>query len=188
MGVFTLFGQALTVALTADTTTYTMGVQFQVSQAATITAVWWYSPPGAAVLPGSISLYAVSGRTLVHSETATWSGAAGSGWVRAPFTAPPVLTPGTAYKACINSPGGNSYGTIAHYWDTGAGQNGISNGPLSATNNAGGDGGQDTFDTAPPHYPLTSSNASNYLVDPEVTAAGGGDDGGYLLYRAVGIL
>lgn len=173
MTAYTLFSQSLTPAVTSDASAYTMGVQFSVSQAATLTAIWFYSPPGVSNLPATIALFAVSGAALVTSQAAAWSGAAGSGWVRAPFTVPPALSPGTAYKACIFDSGGNNfYASISHYWDTGAGQNGISNGPLSAPNNAGGDHGQDTFhQSAALTYPDTSFNATNYLVDPEVTAA-----------------
>jgi len=59
-----------------------------------------------------------------------------------------------------------------------AGASGITSGPLSAPNNAGGDGGQDTFNVGGSlTYPSGSFNAANYWLDPEVTAtaaAGGG--------------
>jgi hypothetical protein len=171
-GPFTLFSQPATPAtiIGTDPNGYTMGVQFTVSRSAVLQAMWFFSPSGAGSLPGTISLYQVSGASLVTSQAATWSGAAGSGWVRAPFTTPPALTAATAYKACINNiaPGAAWYSDTSHYWDTGAGAGGISNGPLSAPNNAGGDGGQDTFNATPPGYPATSSNAGNYWLDLEV--------------------
>jgi hypothetical protein len=170
-GPFTLFGQPASPAtLTTDLSSYTMGVQFTVSRALSLKAVWFFSPAGAGSLPGTISLYQVSGASLITSQAATWSGAVASGWVRAAFTTPPALTAATAYKACINNTGvaASWYASTAHYWDTGAGSGGVSNGPLSAPNNAGGDGGQDTFNTAPPAYPATSFNATNYWLDPEV--------------------
>jgi hypothetical protein len=178
MAVYTLFGQPASPAgLTIDTGNYTMGVQFSVSlsagQTATCSGVWWFSPSGAGVLPDHIALFAVSGRSLVTSQAASWSGAAGSGWVRAPFTSPPSLTGGASYKACIFKNDGNAnsfYGSVNNYWTSGAGGSGISNGPLSAPNNAGGDGGQDTFDNSGVlAYPLTSFNATNYWADTEVT-------------------
>jgi Domain of unknown function (DUF4082) len=171
MGNFTLFGQPASPAtLTSDAVGYTMGVQFSVSQSATLTAIWFFSATGAAVLPGTILLYAVSGTSLVHSETASWSGAAGSGWVQALFSSPPSLTASTNYKAAVaQSSAANWYSTTANYWSSGAGSGGITNGPLSAPNNAGGDGGQATFNTSVPAYPNTSFNAGNYWVDPQVT-------------------
>lgn len=180
MSVYTLFGQSLTAAVTSDASAYTMGVQFSVSQAATLNAVWFYSASSANSLPTTIALYGVSGASLITSQAAAWSGAAGSGWIRAPFTVPPSLTPGVSYKACIFLAGSTSlqYASVSHYWDTGAGSAGISSGPLSAPANAGGDHGQDTFhQSAALTYPDTSFNATNYLVDAEITStatAGGG--------------
>src|SRR6516164_5404624 len=112
-GTFTLFSQAGGAALAADPTAYTMGVQFKVSTvgvtSATLTAVWFNSPAGAASLPGRIALYLVAG-------------AAGAGWVRAPGTSPPALTVGGSYKGCIlRAVGANCYGSTARYWTSGAG-------------------------------------------------------------------
>jgi hypothetical protein len=171
-GPFTLFGQpAAPSVLTADPGAYTMGVQFSVSRNATLNAIWWFSPSGAAELPATIALFAVSGRSLVTSQSPSWSGAAGSGWVRAPFASPPSLTGGASYKGCITKTGtvNNFYGGTSLYWSTGPGSGGVTSGPLTAPNNAGGDGGQDTFNAAATvTYPLTSSSAANYWVDVEV--------------------
>ena len=174
MAVYTLFGQPASPAtLTSDATAYTMGVQFSVNvSGSTLTGIWFYSGTGATNLPATIALYAVSGTSLVHSETPSWSGAAGSGWVRSSFASPPSLTASTNYKACVfyNPTGDNWYSHTANYWDTGAGSGGITNGPLSAPNNAGASGGQDTFTQAGSlSYPSSSFGASNYWVDPEVT-------------------
>ena len=190
MGTFTLFQQGITAALTADTAAYTMGVQFSVSGPGTLAATWFYSASGAVNLPDHITLFRVSDGFQLARQAAAWSGAVGSGWVRAAWPAPPVLAAGVAYKACIESTGGaNFYSSIAHYWDSGAGQNGISNGPLSAPNNAGGDHGQDTFFAGtPPNYPTSSFNATNYMIDPEVNVVLGGDDGGYSLLALMGVL
>jgi len=173
--VYTLFGQEATgSSLNSDTDYYTMGVQFSVDvSGATLTAIWFYSASGAGVLPQDIALFAVSGQSLVHTESASWSGAAGSGWVRAPFSSPPALTSGVSYKACVIENTGDFewYSATGAYWSTGAGSGGITSGPVSAPNNAGGDGGQDTFNNgATLTYPDTSFNAANYWVDPEVTA------------------
>lgn len=175
MAVYTLFSQGTTGAtLTADSADYTMGVQFSVSQAATLTAIWFYSASGAGALPDTIALYDVSSTSLITSQAASWSGAAGSGWVRAAFTSPPSLTASTAYKAAVGEFSGNFfYAGVSHYWDTtGAGASGISNGPLSAPNNAGASGGQDTFTSGTSlAYPSSSFGAANYWVDPEITTA-----------------
>ena len=183
MAVLTLFGQAATgSALAADATGYTMAVQFSVSSSgvasANVTGMWFYSPPGAVTLPQRILIYTAPGRVVVANQLASWSGAAGSGWVRAPFTVPPALTLGSSYKAAMAQTNlVNWYSATGAYWSTGPGAAGVTNGALTAVNNAGGDGGQDTFTTLVPSYPDTSFNASNYWVDPEVTtvpAPGGG--------------
>src|SRR5215472_4969595 len=177
MPVYTLFGQpASPVGLTIDSSGYTMGVQFSSSQPGTITAIWFFSPPGAVSLPNQIGLFQVTGPgtgTLVASQAPSWSGAAGSGWVRAPFTTPPAISAGSNYKACIlDNAGSNFYGATANYWAT----SGVTSGPLTAPNNAGGDGGQDTFTSPSPGllYPATSFNASNYWVDLELTTTAAG--------------
>lgn len=175
MTTYTLFGQpASPASIVSDSTAYTLGVQFSVASSGyTLTGIWFYSASGAASLPSTIGLYAVSGTSLVHSETPSWSGAAGSGWVKATFASPPSLTSGAAYKGCVldASPGGNWYSATSHYWDTGSGSSGITSGPdLSAPNNAGGSGGQDTLNTGSTiAYPSSSFNAANYWVDVEVT-------------------
>jgi hypothetical protein len=171
---YTLFSQPTAPAsLVADNAAYTFGVEFSVSEAATLTAVWFFSASGAQDLPSEIALYAVSGATLVHSESASWSGVAASGWVSATFTSPPSLSASVNYKACVLYPGGGQwYSATSHYWDTGSGSGGITNGPLSAPDNAGGDGGQDTFtQSSSLSYPSSSFNATNYWVDPDVTVA-----------------
>lgn len=183
MAVLTLFGQAATgSALAADATGYTMAVQFSVSSSgvasANVTGIWFYSPPGAVTLPQRILIYAVAGHAAIANQLASWSGAAGSGWVRAPFTVPPALTLGASYKAAMAQTNlVNWYSATGAYWSTGPGAAGIANGPLAAPNNAGGDFGQDTFTTAVPSYPDQAFNASNYWVDPEITTVvppGGG--------------
>lgn len=179
MTVYTLFGQpASPAAIGSDNNPYTLGVQFSVSQSATLTGIWFWSAPGAVVIPVTIALFAVSGASLVHSESASWSGAAGAGWIRAAFSSPPSLTSSVSYKAAVlgNTGGtGNWYSPTGAYWSSGPGSAGVTSGPLSAPNNGGGDDGQDTFFNNPSlTYPSNSFNAANYWVDPEITTAAPG--------------
>lgn len=179
MATYTLFSQQATgTSAAADTADYTFGVQFTVSVSATLTAMWFYSPSGVTVLPNLIVLYTVTGAALIHQESSpanfSWSGAAGSGWIRAPFATPQSLTAATNYKAAVGqnvSSTKNWYSATANYWSSGAGSGGITSGPLSAPNNAGATQGQDTFNTSVPAYPNTAFNAANYWVDLEITAA-----------------
>lgn len=175
MPTSTLFGQpAAPASISSDSGPYTMGVQFSVSVAATLNAIWFYSAPGAGVLAGTIALYQVTGQSLIHSELAAWSGAAGSGWVRSAFTTPPALSAGVAYKAVFLNGDGvhNWYSGSSHYWDTGPGSSGVTNGPLTAPGNSGSAEGQDSFNSGGSLvYPAGSFNATNYWVDVEVSVS-----------------
>ena len=176
MATYTLFGQSGSGTLASDTEALTLGVQFSVSEpGCTLTGIWWYSASGSGTLPEEIALYAVSGGTLVHSETPSWSGAAGSGWVRASFSSPPSLASGTAYVAVVWSSGGFDWYSGTHfYWSTGPGSGGVTDGALSAPDNAASANGQCVFDASgPPAFPAGSFDSTNYWADPEVTLAGG---------------
>jgi len=175
---YTVFKQQpVSAPATNDNSQYTMGMQFLVSSAFTLNAIWFFSPyfpSQSGELPESIGVYNVTFQSLVHSETPTWSGVSGSGWVRAAFSSPPTLNASTPYKAVILKSGGsnNWYASLSSYWTSGPGASGLSNGPLSATNNAGGDGGQDTFNPgASLNYPASSFSGGNYWIDPEVFVA-----------------
>lgn len=168
----TLFAQVATgTTLNDDNEPYTMGVQFSVTVAGTLTAIWWYSAATATVLPQTIALYLTTG-TLVTSQSATWSGAAGSGWVRAPFTSPPSLSTSTNYKGCIlmSTAATKFYSSTVSYWSTGAGASGITNGYITAPNTGSSVNGQCSyFQGSTLTYPNSSFSGSNYWVDVEVT-------------------
>jgi len=171
--------QPVSAPSTNDNSTYTMGMEFQASVAGTAQGVWFFSPyfpTQSPELPETIGIYNVQFASLVHSETPTWSGPAGSGWVFAAFSSPPVINATTNYKVVILKSGGsnNWYAALSNYWTSGAGASGLSNGPLSAPNNAGGDGGQDTFNSgAALNYPATSFNGGQYWIDVLFQPSGG---------------
>lgn len=171
MTSYTLFSQGATGQNASDDGPLTLGIQFSVSQPCTLNALWFSSPAGSTALPGTIALYTVTGGTLVHSETASWSGAAGSGWVRAPFTSRPSLSPGVNYVAAVFYSGAAGfYNGTNNYWSSGAGAGGVANGPLSAPNSASAANGQDVFNSgASLAFPASTFSASNYWVDPEVS-------------------
>lgn len=172
MAAYTLFGQSpVSAGAVADNAAYAFGVEFSVDTPLPLSAIWWYSPPTAQELPETIALFAVSGQSLLHSESASWSGAAGSGWVRAAFTSPPALAQATAYKAVILKSGGgnNWYAATASWWTSGPGASGITSGPLSAPSSAASAEGQDNFIvSAVLAYPASGGTGTNYWLDPEV--------------------
>lgn len=183
MPVSTLFGQpAAPVTLTADNATYTMGVQFSVSAPAALTGLWFFSPPGAVDLPAACCIYLITGAGTGSQVAGTvqltpsWSGAAGSGWVKVTYDGSVTLTPGNQYRACIlHNQGGNFYGATATYWAGGGpGAGGITSGVLSAPAAINADlTNQDAFlaNTAALTYPTGQFQSSNYWIDVEVTTA-----------------
>lgn len=182
MTAFTIFGQAgAAAAVTVDNSPYTMGMQFTVSQTVTLTGIWFNSATGALELPEATAVYLMTGAgtgTVVsgtQDSAPAWSGLAGSGWVKNTYNGAVSLTSGNTYKVVIlgGTGGANWYSHTANYWDTGAGSGGLTSGPITAPNNAGGDQGQDTFhQNTVQAYPDTSFAASNYWVDVELTTAG----------------
>lgn len=167
----TLFSQAATgQPAAADATAYTLGIEFAVSRPVTLDAIWFSSPASAVVLPQTIALFITPAGTLVHSEAASWSGAAASGWVKASFASPPALSSGVKYVAAVlQNTAANWYSGTSAYWTTGAGSGGITNSPLSAPNSANAATNQDQFHVGATLTFPTSGNGSNYWIDPEVT-------------------
>lgn len=167
----TVFAQEATgTSLAADPTAYTMGMEFSVTQAAALTGAWFYSASGAGVLPQVIALYAVAGTVLVHQETATWSGAPGSGWVRAAFAAPPALTAATSYRVCVLQD------TAANWYSGTVGglTAGKTAGIISVPSSAASDVGQDSYNAGVSlAYPATSGSGENFWIDPEVSQLAG---------------
>ena len=175
MTSYTLYSQTGPVSpVQPDANPYTLGVQFTVSTACTLDGIWWYSATSAAALPQTIAVFLVSGQSLVHSESASWSGAAGSGWVFAAFTSPPSLSASTGYEACVlQDTSANWYSVDVAYWASGSGSGGITNGPLSAPNSSGATLGQNLYHAgATLAYPTTAAGGDTFWVDVQVTPGG----------------
>jgi hypothetical protein len=157
-----------------DPTGYALGVQFTLSQNATFTGIWFWRAAVTDALPTSAAIFQVTGPgagTLVSGTNVTFGATTDTGWIKAPSSAGVVLIAGVNYKAVAAQSGGGAwYSATAHYFDTGPGAAGITSGIISAPNNAGADGGQDTFNVGGTlAYPASSFNATNYWVDVEVT-------------------
>jgi Domain of unknown function (DUF4082) len=173
MTVSSVFSQAAPgTSLVSDTSSYTLGMQFSLSEAVPLTGIWWYSHSGAAALPTECVIYAVSGTSQVAgtlNSSPSWSGAAGSGWVKCSYDGSVTLAEGTAYKVCVYYAGGsNWYSSTSGYWSGSS----ITSGPITAPNAASASGGiQDSFGDGFV-YPVDGST-SNYWVDVEVTTPSG---------------
>ena len=176
MTTYTLYGQPGSPATLASvTSSLTLGVEFYASEICTLTAIWFYSPPGAAALPGTIVLYQPVGRTLITSNAASWSGAAGSGWVSAAFSSPPALAANTHYMGCVFYGGGdNWYPETTDYFTTGPGSGGITSGILTAPSNSAAIDWQNAADNSGSlAFPEQDAAGSNFWIDIDVTTSGG---------------
>ena len=182
---------------------YIIATEFELSQSCTLNKIWYYSPSGTAQLATSADIWSIlganSGSIVAGTNSPTWSGAAGSGWVSTSFAG--VTLAAGSYKVSVFNNAGSPDQWSAkdagtNYWGTGAGANGITWGPLSAPglstaslayifngSNPGStppyttgstERGQCTFQQTgtnvyPPLY--VDGLAQNYWLDVEVTPA-----------------
>jgi len=176
MTTYTVFQQAGGGTIADDSSTYTLGMAFTLSQPATLTGIWFYSAAGANGLPVGCAVYLNTGTgtgTIVagsENDSPSWSAAAGSGWVRCAYPGGPSLSASVQYKVVVLKDATSQvYSATSHYWDSGPGSGGITNGILTAPNS--GDGGQDSYvsPSASLTYPASSFNAANYWIDVEVS-------------------
>jgi Domain of unknown function (DUF4082) len=155
-----------------NSTSYVFGVQFSVSQSVTLTGLWWYSGPANTGLPTACALYDANAGTQISgtlNSSPTWSGAAGSGWVKCAYSSP-VLSTGISYVATI-AHGAFTYYQVANYWTSGGGSAGITNGPLSAPASASAVHGQSVYTTGPGiAFPSSTVSGYDFGVDVEVTS------------------
>ena len=119
---------------------FTLGTEFSLSRACVLNNIWFYSLPGTTQLPTACGIWQISSQTLVSGTSnlsPTWSGAAGSGWVSCSYASVP-LAANTPYKTSVFNGAASPVVWNAHtdnYWQSpGFGQNGVTNGPISAPN------------------------------------------------------
>lgn len=168
------------VADTADN--FTLAVEFVLSKPCAVKKIWFYSPVGTAQLPTETGIWDVSGEALVtnsHNVSPSWSGVAGSGFVSVDYTSANCnLAANTPLKVSVFNGAAvpDVWSTTTNnYWASpGFGQNGVSNGPISAPNLATASSpGQSSYHLGTSfHYPDTfaaGANGANYWVDIEVT-------------------
>lgn len=172
-----------------DSVNYVVATEVHLSQPCTLNNIWYYSPAGAAQLATECGVWSIGTSELVTgNQSPSWSGAPGSGWVSCAFTGV-TLSAGKYRVAIYNGAARPDQWSPKqlNYWDTGPGQNGITNGPLYAPGLAdastadiyqgsGQEPGQSVFAVGPPNqYPhlYVDGLAQNYWVDIDVTPAGG---------------
>lgn len=179
--VYSLFGQqAVADGVQNDTASYTIGDQFSVSVPVQLTGIWWYSASAAGALPSQCVIYDLGASSQVPGTLNTspsWSGAAGSGWVKCSYNGAVTLQPGKNYEVCVLGPASaaNWYTFHQNWWTTGGpGASGITNGPLTAPNNATALHGQSSFSAGSSlQIPTSNFNSANFWMDVEVKLPSG---------------
>lgn len=175
MAAYTIFSQSTNWALVSDANPYTLGMQFAVSRSVALTGIWFHSATGAAARPTECAIYNGDTATLVggtDNASPSWSGAAGSGWIKVTYDGSITLTSGIHYVVVVlfNTTGSNWYSDTTNYWTTGAGSGGLSNGPLSAPNSASALNGQAVFHAGGTlTFPTTTQTGDDFGVDVEVS-------------------
>jgi len=170
-------------SISIDTGQQTTGTEFWLSESCTIDNVWFYSPPGAGVLPSRCGIFSIATQTEVSgtdNSSPSWlvlgggAASAGAGWVYCSYSAAGVVLPAGRYKVCIYSGGGSEfYQENVYYFSGGPGGTNIVNGPLTcpSTGNATSPGNS-TYQDGPWSYPDTfdtKDDGENRWIDIEVT-------------------
>jgi hypothetical protein len=167
MTAYTLFGQTGGGHIDSFTDPLLNGVAFSVSAAVTLTGIWWYSASGAGQLPVACGVFD-SGTHLVVTGTQdnspTWSGAAGSGWVRCGYDGSVTLSPSSSYVAAVwnGATGGQQWYSISS-----GPVSPITSGPLSSPSDP-----SRWTESASFSFPDQTYGDNNIWADVEVSAGG----------------
>lgn len=176
MTTYTVFGQAGWSGVNSGTTgARTIGMQFSLSQSATLQAAWFFSNTGLAHLPTGIVLWNLDTGLAVETQlSASWSGAAGSGWVRAPFAGTTTLSASVNYAVSFTDAGSSN---VPYYSDLNTDSRfvtgGITSGIITVPDTSHSVHGQAPFSTTVDSLPNTSSSGINFWIDVEVSTSGG---------------
>ena len=156
----------------------TYGLYFTVNAACALTAIWFYSPSGSTSLPTwtalSTTTTGATGTLVAQDSSPSWSGAAGSGWVRDNSFPATLLSTGVSYVAqysgaLIVSQAYLYTGATPAAWFPSSSPSGLITAPqyLPATTNCNGPYAfaLDTFPTS------TLGGNLNFLMDVECAVA-----------------
>jgi hypothetical protein len=159
-----------------DNGSYTMGMEFVLSQAATLTGVYWWRATSTSGFPSQVGFYDVLSQTLLAAPEAFPNPGATTGEIKVTLATPIPVAAGVYKVVVFANPGVAWYSATGAYWLTGPGSGGITAGIIHAPDNPSSDDGQDTFNTATSiAYPGSTFNSANYWVDLEATTSGGTD-------------
>lgn len=145
MTTYSLEKQAVTAGLVATSTLTgrTLARGFTVSAPAGMTGIWFRSASGAGALPTACCVFDAANTatpvTGTLNSSPSWSGAAGSGWVKCTYDGTITLQVGHTYYVCVYYAGDgvNKWWSSATTWPSSLGggtpfATTVSNGPLNA--------------------------------------------------------
>jgi hypothetical protein len=158
-------------SVAADTTAYTLGVEFYTTAAVDLTGYWWWCTPGADTTAKSFELWQIVSAfvgTPIAGTAATSGTLTQNAWNWVPLASSVALTVGQRYRAgCFGAGGVNWYGATHNGWPAD-----LVNGPLTApstadaTNNA-----QSPYKQAASISFPVDTGGSNYWLDVQVVDA-----------------
>ncbi len=161
-----------------DTIPYTLGVQFSVSQACALAGIWFYSPGDVGGVPTDCVVWNANTQAQIpgtHVSSVVWTvnPAKQGDWVKCAYDGSVTLQPSVNYVASVFYADIGSvqwFGGFGNFWGSGGpGQNGITNGPLTAPNNAGAVNGQAPYSASSTlAFPSTNFSNDDWGVDVEV--------------------
>jgi hypothetical protein len=175
------------VVTSSDTTGYTLGLAFSLTELCLLSKIWHYSPPGVgiAALPTRCLIWDVASQAAVASTDNTspsWldpdgsPATAGDGWVYCDYASSNVILNNSQnYKvSTYHAPGSTWFGATPGVYGTGDLQAaGFTQGPINVPGNAAAPSpGQQSWNAASFGYPATSTDPEADWIDVEVIPLG----------------
>ena len=176
-----------------DTTGYTLGMEFSLSQSCTLKKIWHYSAPGVAALPARCLIWTVATTIAVSgtdNSSPSWllpgggAASAGDGWVYCDYSGAGVtLAASVNYKvSTFHAAGTTWFGATASVFGVGDLQAaGFTQGPITVPGNAAATPGQQSWNATTFGYPATSSAPEADWIDVEVTPLAAPSGSGLLM-------
>lgn len=171
------------LATSAVSGSYTLTVEFILSEACSVQKLWFYSGSGCAILPSRCGIWSVTSQTEVagsDNASPSWLSApntaasAAAGWCYVDYSSANLTLPAGKYRAAVYSTGASAwFNYMQGYWSAGGlGSTGAGNGPVSVPTTADADSpGQGGSLEGSWGYPNSASSGNNFWVDIEVAPA-----------------
>jgi len=168
-------------AQVSDSENYTLAVEFYVTDpGCSLTQIHFWASGTVTSSNHACRLYSVTDPTtgtLESGSSKAFASPLQAGWNTVTLDAPIALTEDQRYRAAVYFTTDNGYTATGTYWaGAGGGASGITNGPLTAPNEAGATGNdQCSFAVGSDAFPTGSFGAGNYWVDVTIDDGAGGE-------------